>query len=155
MEPREKAAGLPETAGVYLFKDAGGAILYVGKAGSLRSRVRSYFLESRWMDAKTGSLVREIADLETIVVDNEREALGLENNLIKRYQPKFNVLWREDKTYPYIKFTAAEKYPGGHLTRRIKKDGSIYLGPSFPASCAGLSLSFIHCRLPCPRATAG
>src|SRR5205807_1429297 len=86
MEPREKAAGLPETAGVYLFKDAGGAILYVGKAGSLRSRVRSYFLESRWMDAKTGSLVREIADLETIVVDNEREALALENNLIKRYQ---------------------------------------------------------------------
>src|SRR5437762_1649342 len=75
MEPREKAAQLPENPGVYLFKDAGGTVLYVGKARNLRSRVRSYFLESRWIDAKTGSLAREIADLETIVVGNEREAL--------------------------------------------------------------------------------
>src|SRR5258705_2966496 len=146
MEPREKAAGLPETAGVYLFKDAGGAILYVGKAGSLRSRVRSYFLESRWMDAKTGSLVREIADLETIVVDNEREALALENNLIKRYQPKFNVLLRDDKTYPYIKFTAAEKYPRVYFTRRIKKDGSIYFGPYCTASLARRIMHYVHKR---------
>jgi len=153
MEPREKAAGLPETAGVYLFKDAGGAILYVGKAGSLRSRVRSYFLESRWMDAKTGSLVREIADLETIVVDNEREALALENNLIKRYQPKFNVLLRDDKTYPYIKFTAAEKYPRVYFTRRIKKDGSLYFGPYFPASLARRILHFIHKRFLVPSCT--
>ncbi len=86
----------------------GGAILYVGKARSLRGRVKSYFLESRWQDAKTGSLVREIAALEYIVVDNEREALALENNLIKRHQPKFNVLLRDDKTYPYIRFTAFE-----------------------------------------------
>ncbi len=153
MEPREKAAGLPETAGVYLFKDAGGAILYVGKAGSLRSRVRSYFLESRWMDAKTGSLVREIADLETIVVDNEREALALENNLIKRYQPKFNVLLRDDKTYPYIKFTAAEKYPRVYFTRRIKRDGSLYFGPYFPASLARRILHFIHKRFLVPSCT--
>jgi len=120
MEPREKAAQLPESPGVYLFKDAGGTVLYVGKARSLRSRVRSYFLESRWMDAKTGSLAREIADLETIVVDNEREALALEHNLIKQYRPKFNVVLRDDKTYPYIKFTAAEKYPRVYFTRRIK-----------------------------------
>src|SRR5712672_2015155 len=153
MEPRERAAGLPEPAGVYLFKDAGGAILYVGKAGSLRSRVRSYFLESRWMDAKTGSLVREIADLETIVVDNEREALALENNLIKRYQPKFNVLLRDDKTYPYIKFTAAEKYPRVYFTRRIKKDGSLYFGPYFPASLARRILHFIHKRFLVPSCT--
>src|SRR5712672_1589364 len=153
MEPREKAAGLPETAGVYLFKDAGGAILYVGKAGSLRGRVRSYFLESRWMDAKTGSLVREIADLEAIVVDNEREALALENNLIKRYQPKFNVLLRDDKTYPYIKFTAAEKYPRVYFTRRIKKDGSLYFGPYFPASLARRILHFIHKRFLVPSCT--
>src|SRR6516165_2150285 len=106
MEPREKAGTLPDSPGVYLFRDAGGAVLYVGKAASLRSRVRSYFLESRWIDAKTGSLVREIADLETIVLDNQREALALENNLIKQYHPKFNVLLRDDKTYPYIKFTA-------------------------------------------------
>src|SRR5262250_3420702 len=91
MEPREKAASLPERPGVYLFKDAGGTVLYVGKATSLRDRVRSYFLQSRWIDAKTGSLVREIADLESIVVDNPREALALENNLIKRYHPKFNI----------------------------------------------------------------
>jgi len=153
MEPREKAAALPETAGVYLFKDAAGAVLYVGKAGSLRGRVRSYFLESRWMDAKTGSLVREIADLETIVVDNEREALALENNLIKRYHPKFNVLLRDDKTYPYIKFTAAEKYPRVYFTRRIKKDGSLYFGPYFPAGLARRILHFIHKRFLVPSCT--
>ena len=153
MEPREKAAALPESAGVYLFKDAAGAVLYVGKAGSLRSRVRSYFLESRWMDAKTGSLVREIADLETIVVDNEREALALENNLIKRYHPKFNVLLRDDKTYPYIKFTAAEKYPRVYFTRRIKKDGSLYFGPYFPAGLARRILHFVHKRFMVPSCT--
>jgi excinuclease ABC subunit C len=150
MEPREKAAALPESAGVYLFKNAAGVVLYVGKAGSLRGRVRSYFLESRWMDAKTGSLVREIADLETIVVDNEREALALENNLIKRYHPKFNVLLRDDKTYPYIKFTAAEKYPRVYFTRRIKKDGSLYFGPYFPAGLARRILHFIHKRFMVP-----
>jgi excinuclease ABC subunit C len=150
MEPRQKAATLPESAGVYLFKDAGGAVLYVGKARSLRSRVRSYFLESRWIDAKTGSLVREIADLETIVVANEREALALENNLIKQYHPKFNVLLRDDKTYPYIKFTAAEKYPRIYFTRRIKKDGSLYFGPFFPAGLARRILHFIHKRFMVP-----
>ncbi len=153
MEPREKAAALPESTGVYLFKDAAGAVLYVGKARSLRSRVRSYFLESRWIDAKTGSLAREIADLETIVVDNEREALALENNLIKRYHPKFNILLRDDKTYPYIKFTAAEKYPRVYFTRRIKKDGSLYFGPYFPASLARRILHFIHKRFMVPSCT--
>jgi excinuclease ABC subunit C len=153
MELREKAAALPESAGVYLFRDAGGAVLYVGKASSLRSRVRSYFLESRWTDAKTGSLVREIADLETIVVANEHEALALENQLIKRYHPKFNVLLRDDKTYPYIKFTAAEKYPRVYFTRRIKKDGSLYFGPFFPAGLARRILHFIHKRFMVPSCT--
>ena len=153
MEPREKAALLPEIAGVYLFKDAAGAVLYVGKARSLRSRVRSYFLESRWIDAKTGSLVREIADLETIVVANEREALALENNLIKRYHPRFNILLRDDKTYPYIKFTAAEKYPRVYFTRRIKKDGSLYFGPYFPAGLARRILHFVHKRFLVPSCT--
>jgi excinuclease ABC subunit C len=153
MEPREKAAQLPESPGVYLFKDAGGTVLYVGKARSLRSRVRSYFLESRWMDAKTGSLAREIADLETIVVGNEREALALEHNLIKQYRPKFNVVLRDDKTYPYIKFTAAEKYPRVYFTRRIKKDGSIYFGPYFPASLARRIMHFVHKRFLVPSCT--
>jgi excinuclease ABC subunit C len=150
MEPKEKAALLPEKPGVYLFHDAGGTVIYVGKAGSLRSRVRSYFLESRWMDAKTGSLAREIAELETIVVENEREALALENNLIKRYKPKFNVMLRDDKTYPYIKFTAAEKYPRVYFTRRIRKDGSLYFGPYFPASLARRILHFVHKRFLVP-----
>src|SRR5690349_6053966 len=153
MEPREKAGLLPETAGVYLFKDAAGAVLYVGKARSLRSRVRSYFLESRWIDAKTGSLVREIADLETIVVENEHEALALENNLIKQYHPRFNILLRDDKTYPYIKFTAAEKYPRVYFTRRIKKDGSLYFGPYFPAGLARRILHFVHKRFLVPSCT--
>ncbi|HKW57287.1 MAG TPA: excinuclease ABC subunit UvrC [Candidatus Acidoferrum sp.] len=153
MEPREQAAQLPESPGVYIFKDAGGTVLYVGKARSLRNRVRSYFLESRWADAKTGSLVREIASLETIVVANEHEALALEHNLIKQYRPKFNVLLRDDKTYPYIKFTAAEKYPRVYFTRRIKKDGSLYFGPYFPAGLARRILHFVHKRFLVPSCT--
>src|SRR6202158_4562500 len=153
MEPRQKAASLPESAGVYLFKDAGGAVLYVGKARALRSRVRSYFLETRWVDAKTGSLVREIADLDCIVVDNEREALALENNLIKQYQPKFNILLRDDKTYPYIRFTAFEKYPRVYVTRRLRKDGSLYFGPFFPHSLAHRIVHFIHKHFRVPSCT--
>jgi excinuclease ABC subunit C len=153
MEPREKAAQLPELPGVYMFRDAAGTILYVGKAASLRSRVRSYFLESSWVNAKTGSLAREIADLETIVVDNEHEALALEHSLIKKYSPKFNVMLRDDKTYPYIKFTAAEKYPRVYFTRHIKKDGSLYFGPYFPAGLARRILHFVHKRFLVPSCT--
>jgi excinuclease ABC subunit C len=153
MEPKEKAALLPEKPGVYLFRDAGGRVIYVGKARLLRNRVRSYFLESRWIDAKTGSLAREIAELETIVVDNEREALALEHNLIKQHLPKFNVLLRDDKTYPYIKFTAAEKYPRVYFTRRIRKDGSLYFGPYFPAGLARRILHFVHKRFLVPSCT--
>jgi excinuclease ABC subunit C len=153
MEPKEKAALLPEKPGVYLFRDAGGQVIYVGKARLLRNRVRSYFLESRWVDAKTGSLAREIAELETIVVDNEREALALEHNLIKQHLPKFNVVLRDDKTYPYIKFTAAEKYPRVYFTRRIRKDGSLYFGPYFPASLARRILHFVHKRFLVPSCT--
>jgi excinuclease ABC subunit C len=150
MEPREKAALLPEKPGVYLFKDAGGTVVYVGKARSLRNRVRSYFLESRWVDAKTGSLAREIAELETIVVENEREALALEHNLIKQYKPKFNVMLRDDKTYPYIKLTMGENYPRVYFTRKVKKDGALYFGPYFPAGLARRILHFIHKRFLVP-----
>ncbi len=144
MELREKVAQLPTQPGVYLFEDVTGKILYVGKANSLRSRVRSYFLESRWQDAKTGSLVREIADLQYIVVDNQKEALALENNLIKQHKPKFNVLLRDDKTYPYIRYTAFEKLPRVYVTRRLDKDGSIYFGPYFPARLAYRMVHLIH-----------
>ena len=144
MDPREKARNLPAQPGVYLFKDATGAILYVGKARALRDRVRSYFLESSWQNAKTGSLVREIADLHYIIVDNEKEALALENNLIKQHKPKFNVLLRDDKTYPYIRYTGFEKYPRVYVTRRLFKDGSVYFGPYFPASLAYRLVHLIH-----------
>jgi excinuclease ABC subunit C len=153
MELREKVAQLPTQPGVYLFQDAGGKILYVGKANSLRSRVRSYFLESHWQDAKTGSLVREIADLDYIVVDNQKEALALENNLIKQHKPKFNVLLRDDKTYPYIRYTAFEKYPRVYVTRRLHKDGSIYFGPYFPARLAYQMVNLIHKHFLVPSCT--
>jgi excinuclease ABC subunit C len=150
MEPREKAAQLPDAPGVYLFRDARATVVYVGKARSLRNRVRSYFLESRWADAKTGSLALEIADIESILVDNEREALALEHNLIKRYKPKFNVMLRDDKTYPYIKLTLAEKYPRVYFTRKVKKDGALYFGPYFPAGLARRILHFVHKRFLVP-----
>jgi excinuclease ABC subunit C len=153
MELAQKAANLPTDAGVYLFKDALGNILYVGKSRSLRNRVKSYFLESRWLDAKTGSLVREIADIDYIVVDNEREALALENNLIKQHKPKFNILLRDDKTYPYIRFTAFEKYPRVYVTRRLVKDGSIYFGPFFPTNLAYRIVHFIHKTFRVPSCT--
>jgi excinuclease ABC subunit C len=153
MDLSEKVANLPAQPGVYLFQDAAGKILYVGKARSLRGRVRSYFLESRWQDAKTGSLVREVADLEYIVVDNEKEALALENNLIKQHQPKFNVLLRDDKTYPYIRYTAFERFPRVYVTRRLKKDGSVYFGPYFPASLAYRLVHLIHKHFLVPSCT--
>jgi excinuclease ABC subunit C len=153
MDLIQKAGSLPTEPGVYLFKDVLGNILYVGKAGSLRSRVKSYFLESRWIDAKTGSLVREIADIDYIVVDNVREALALENTLIKRHKPKFNIMLRDDKTYPYIRYTAFEKYPRVYVTRRLEKDGSIYFGPYFPHSLAHRIVRFIHKTFRIPSCT--
>jgi len=153
MDLAQKADRLPSDAGVYLFKDALGTILYVGKSRSLRNRVKSYFLESRWLDAKTGSLVREIADIEYIVVDNEREALALENSLIKQHKPKFNILLRDDKTYPYIRYTAFEKYPRVYVTRRLVKDGSLYFGPFFPHSLAYRIVHFIHKTFRVPSCT--
>jgi excinuclease ABC subunit C len=143
MDLREKAAQLPLRPGVYLYKDAGGKVLYVGKAKNLRHRVRSYFADDKWAEAKTGNLLREAADVDHIIVDNEKEALALENNLIKQYKPRFNVLLRDDKTYPYIKVTA-EKYPRVYVTRRLRKDGSQYFGPYFPGNLAHRLVHFIH-----------
>jgi excinuclease ABC subunit C len=128
---------------VYLYKDGGGKVIYVGKAKSLRLRVRSYFSEERLADAKTGTLLAEASDIDYILVDNEKEALALENNLIKQWKPRFNVLLRDDKTYPYIKLTS-EKYPRVYVTRRLKKDGSAYFGPYFPANLAHRLVHFIH-----------
>src|SRR5579871_4792952 len=143
MELREKAAQIPLSPGVYLYKDASGRVIYVGKAKSLRLRVRSYFSEERLADAKTGTLISDATDVDYILVDNNKEALALENNLIKQWQPRFNILLRDDKTYSYIKLTA-EKYPRVYVTRRLRKDGSTYYGPYFPGNLAHRLVHFIH-----------
>src|SRR5437763_8308789 len=136
MALERKIRTLPTKPGVYLYKNAEGEVIYVGKAKSLRARVRSYFVEAAMADAKTGSLLREAVDVEYIVVDNEREALALENNLIKQKKPRYNILLRDDKTYPYVKLTSGERFPRVYVTRRLKKDGSNYYGPFFPANLA-------------------
>jgi excinuclease ABC subunit C len=143
MELRDRVAQLPTAPGVYLYKNGEGNVLYVGKAKNLRSRVRSYFSEDRLAEAKTGSLISEARDIHFIEVDNNKEALALENNLIKQYKPRFNVLLRDDKTYPYIKLTK-EKYPRVYVTRRLTKDGSTYYGPYFPGNLAYRLVHFIH-----------
>ena len=149
----EKIATLPTAPGVYQFKNSAGEVIYVGKAKNLRARVRSYFLEARAEEPKTDTLVREAAEVSTIVVDNEREALALENNLIKQLQPRYNILLRDDKTYPYIKLTAGEQYPRVYVTRRLKKDGSLYFGPYFPGNLAYRIAHFIHRTFKVPSCT--
>lgn len=144
MDLPEKIRSLPTSAGVYLYKNAEGEVIYVGKAKNLRSRVSSYFHEGRWEDAKTGTLVREAVDVDYIVVANNKEALALENHLIKQKKPRFNILLRDDKTYPYVKLTLAERFPRVYVTRRLRKDGSAYYGPYFPANLAYRIVDLIH-----------
>jgi excinuclease ABC subunit C len=144
MDLQAKIRTLPTSAGVYLYKNAEGEVIYVGKANNLRSRVSSYFREGRWEDAKTDSLVREAADVDYIVVANNKEALALENHLIKQKKPRFNILLRDDKTYPYVKLTLAERFPRVYVTRRLWKDGSSYYGPYFPANLAYRIVDLIH-----------
>jgi len=124
----QKVAGLPTRPGVYLHRDTGGTIIYVGKAKNLRARVKSYFQEGRPVDAKTRALMLRIADFETIVTDTEVEALILENTLIKEHKPKYNILLKDDKSYPYIRVTR-EEFPRVFPTRRVIRDGSTYYGP--------------------------
>ncbi len=120
---------LPTKPGCYLMKNAGGKIIYVGKAVNLRARVRSYFHSDSSHDNKTRRLVHEIADIEWIVVGSELEALILEMNLIKRHRPRFNIRLKDDKRYPYIKIHWAEAYPKVTVTRQMTDDGSRYFGP--------------------------
>ncbi|HXR14861.1 MAG TPA: excinuclease ABC subunit UvrC [Terriglobales bacterium] len=144
MDLQQKIRTLPASAGVYLYKNAEGEVIYVGKANNLRSRVSSYFREGRLEDAKTDTLVREAADVDYIVVANNKEALALENHLIKQKQPRFNILLRDDKTYPYVKLTLGERFPRVYVTRRLRKDGSSYYGPYFPTSLAYRIVDLIH-----------
>jgi excinuclease ABC subunit C len=144
MDLMQKIRTIPTEPGVYLYKNAEGEVIYVGKAKNLRSRVSSYFHEGRWEDTKTGSLVREAVDVDYIVVANNKEALALENNLIKQRKPRFNILLRDDKTYPYVKLTLGERWPRVYVTRRLRKDGSAYYGPYFPANLAYRIADLIH-----------
>jgi excinuclease ABC subunit C len=145
MDLLAKIRTLPLQPGVYLYKNAEGEVIYVGKAKNLRARVRSYFQEGVGeANAKTGTLLREAVDVDYIVVANNKEALALENNLIKQKKPRFNILLRDDKTYPYIKLTLAERYPRVYVTRRLRKDGSVYYGPYFPGNLAYRIVDLIH-----------
>jgi excinuclease ABC subunit C len=144
MDLHEKIRTLPTRPGVYLYRNAQGDVIYVGKANNLRSRVRSYLLGAAQANAKTGSLMREAVDIDYILVENEHEALALENNLIKQRKPRFNILLRDDKTYPYVKLTLADRYPKVFVTRRLRKDGSAYYGPFFPGNLAHRVVDLIH-----------
>jgi excinuclease ABC subunit C len=144
MDLRQKIRTIPTSPGVYLYKNAEGVVIYVGKAKNLRSRVRSYFLRAAAENAKTGSLMREAVDIEYIVVGTEHEALALENNLIKQKQPRFNILLRDDKTYPCVKLTVNERFPRVYVTRKIRKDNAAYFGPYFPPSLAYRIVDLIH-----------
>ncbi len=144
MDLLQKIRTIPTEPGVYLYKNAAGEVIYVGKAKNLRSRVGSYFHEGRWEDSKTGTLIREAVDVDYIVVRNNKEALALENNLIKQRKPRFNILLRDDKTYPYVKLTLGQRTPRVYVTRRLRKDGSAYYGPYFPANLAYRIVDLIH-----------
>jgi excinuclease ABC subunit C len=140
----EKLKNLPVSPGVYLHKDEGGKIIYVGKAKNLRNRVRSYFQSGRGHDRKTRELVRRIRDLEFIVTDTEVEALVLESNLIKQYKPRYNILLKDDKQYPHLKLTINEPFPRVMITRKIQRDGALYFGPFLPAALARRTIDLIN-----------
>jgi excinuclease ABC subunit C len=143
MTLEEKLKTLPIGAGVYIHKNAGGEIIYVGKAKNLKNRVRSYFQSQRNHDRKTREMVKRIADFEFIVVDNEVEALVLESNLIKKHKPRYNILLKDDKQYPHLKMTN-EPFPKVVITRKILRDGASYYGPFLPANLARKTLDLIN-----------
>ena len=148
MELTEKLERLPDRPGVYLYKDAKGQVVYVGKAASVRSRVRSYFQASRARDAKTDALVDHIADVDYIVTANELEALILESNLVKRHRPRYNIILRDDKHYPFLKLTTNEEFPRLLVARRVQKDGATYYGPFYPATALRETLRLVRALLP-------
>ena len=140
---RRKLADLPTRPGCYLYRDQKGNLLYIGKAKILRNRVKSYF-QNKHLDAKTRRLVARIWDLEFIVCETELEALVLENNLINEHLPPFNILLRDDKSYPYVKLTWKEAFPKVFVTRKVRKDGGLYYGPFFPASTAYRTAELVY-----------
>jgi excinuclease ABC subunit C len=144
----EKVDQVPDRPGVYLYKDAKGQVIYIGKAASLRSRVRSYFQESRARDPKTDALVGQIRDLDYIVTANELEALIFESNLVKKHRPRYNIILRDDKHYPFLKLTTDEEFPRLVVARRIQKDGAVYFGPFYPATAMRQTLRLVRQLFP-------
>ena len=140
---KEQIARLPEQPGVYLYANREGQTIYVGKARALRDRVRSY-LGAYGANPKTDALLDEVAALEVIVTDSVVEALALENNLIKRRSPKYNILLRDDKNYPYLRLTLSEEYPRVLVARQVARDGDLYAGPFLPATLARRTMSLSH-----------
>ena len=147
MTLEEKLQNLPDLPGVYIMKDAKGHVIYIGKAVSLWNRVRSYFQKGS-KGEKTEIMVRQIADLETIVTHTELEALALESNLIKKHRPRYNIILRDDKNYPYLRFDVKADYPRLEVVRRLKKDGALYYGPYVPAGGMWESLALIRRTFP-------
>src|SRR5204863_1619941 len=140
---KDQIARLPEQPGVYLYLNRAGDTIYVGKARSLRDRVRSY-LGAYGGDPKTDALLDEVTRLEVIVTDSVVEALALENNLIKQRSPKYNILLRDDKNYPYLQLTTNEPFPRVLVARRVERDGAFYAGPFMPASLARRTMGLTH-----------
>lgn len=140
----EKFVSLPSKPGVYLFKNVKDRVLYVGKAKNLRNRLKSYFQKSSKLDIRKAAMMREVKDFSYIVTGNELEAFVLEANLIKQYKPRFNIILRDDKNYPYLTLTVNEKWPRLEVVRRIKKDGALYFGPYVPAGSMWETLAFIR-----------
>lgn len=140
---QSKLAHLTDQPGVYLFKDQAGDVLYIGKAARLADRVRSYFLKSTDQTPKTSLLVSQVVDLETMVTRSELEALILESNLVKRHKPRFNVVLRDDKQYPYLRLPVKENFPRLSIVRRVQKDGALYYGPYTPAGALRETLKVI------------
>ncbi|MDA8339196.1 MAG: excinuclease ABC subunit UvrC, partial [Nitrospiraceae bacterium] len=135
---------VPRKPGVYIFKGMKEKVLYVGKAKNLRNRLRSYFQDSAGLDPRKAAMVKMIKGFSYIATDNELEALILEANLIKQYKPRFNIILRDDKNYPYIRLTITEEWPRIEVIRRIKKDGNFYFGPYVPAQAMWEAITFIR-----------
>lgn len=147
MQP-DKISATPTNPGVYIFKGNSGKVLYVGKAKNLKNRLKSYFLHAKNLDARKSSMVKLIEDFSYIVTGNELEALILEASLIKQYKPRFNILLRDDKNYPYLKITMGEEWPRIEVVRRITKDSGLYFGPYVFSGGMREALAFINRNFP-------
>jgi excinuclease ABC subunit C len=145
---QKKLKQVPTSPGIYILKGVGERALYVGKAKNLRNRLRSYFMESASLDARKSKMVREVRNFEYVITKNELEALVLEANFIKRVKPRYNIILRDDKNYPYIKLTVDEKWPRLDVVRKIQKDGALYFGPYVPAGSMWEMLRFIRRNFP-------